>query len=80
MTGMFAKSLNITWTVALFAVIPAFSQPVASGTVTGTVLDPDKMVVPQASIELRNPVSGYNRSIMTDNVGTFLFNNVPQSM
>ena len=80
MTGMFTKSLNITWTVALFAVIPAFSQPVASGTVTGTVLDPDKMVVPQASIELRNPVSGYNRSIMTDNVGTFLFNNVPQSM
>lgn len=35
---------------------------------------------PQASIELRNPVTGYNRSITTDNIGTFLFNNVPQSM
>jgi hypothetical protein len=43
-TGMFTKSLNMTWTVALLAVIPAFSPSIASGTVTGTVLDPDKMV------------------------------------
>ena len=65
---------------ALFAVLPAFPQSVASGTVTGTVLDPDKMVVPQASIALRDPATGYSRTITTNNVGTFRFNNVPQSM
>jgi hypothetical protein len=59
---------------------PLFSQSINSGTVSGTVLDPDRMVVPQAFIELRNPIAGYNRTVMTDESGAFRFNNVPESM
>jgi hypothetical protein len=55
-------------------------QSMSSGTVTGSVLDPDKMVVPQASIELRNPVTGYSQAVTTDTTGTFRFNNVPENM
>ena len=67
--------------MALGAAAPQmFPQSISSGTVTGTVLDPDKMVVPQASIELRNPVTGYNQAVITDITGAFRFSNVPENM
>ena len=59
---------------------PLHSQSINSGTVSGTVLDPDQMVVPHASIELRNPVNGYSQTAATDDTGAFRFNNVPVSM
>jgi hypothetical protein len=59
---------------------PLFSQSINSGTVGGTVLDPDKMVVPHAFIELKNPVTGYSQTVSTDDTGGFRFNNVPDNM
>jgi len=49
----------------------------SSGSVTGTVVDPTGAVVPNATVEIRNPVSGYDRSTSTDASGKFSFPNIP---
>ena len=57
---------------------PSSGQSVGnSGSVTGAVLDPSGAVVPNATVEIRNPVSGFTRSTPTDSSGKFSFNNVP---
>lgn len=48
-----------------------------SGSVNGTVLDPTGAVVAGAKVEIRNPVSGFDRSTTTDNNGKFTFTNIP---
>jgi Carboxypeptidase regulatory-like domain/TonB-dependent Receptor Plug Domain len=49
----------------------------SSGTVTGTVTDPSGAVVPGASVEITNHVSGYKRTATSDSTGQFRFYNVP---
>jgi hypothetical protein len=65
--------------IALFFVVSiASAQSVGnSGSVSGTVLDSTGAVVPNAKVELRNPVSGYDRSAVTDSAGKFAFTNIP---
>ena len=48
-----------------------------SGSIEGTVLDPTGAVVPNASVEVRNSVSGFDRSTTTDSAGKFNFTNIP---
>jgi hypothetical protein len=48
-----------------------------SGSISGTVLDPTGAVVPDATVEIHNPVSQYDRSTTTDKSGNFIFPNVP---
>lgn len=48
-----------------------------SGTVSGTVTDPSGAVVPGASVEINNHVSGYKRTAKTDASGQFRFYNIP---
>src|ERR1700716_3440917 len=49
----------------------------SSGSVAGTVVDATGAVVPNATVEIRNPVSGYDRSTSTDTSGKFSFPNIP---
>jgi len=49
----------------------------SSGTISGTVVDPSGAVVAQATVEIHNPVSEYDRSTTTDSSGNFAFSNVP---
>lgn len=49
----------------------------SSGSVTGAVLDPSGAVVPNATVEIHNPMSGFIRSTPTDSSGKFTFNNIP---
>jgi hypothetical protein len=49
----------------------------SAGTVTGTVTDPNGAVVPNASVTIANPVTGYTRTVNTGADGTFRFDNVP---
>jgi len=48
-----------------------------SASLNGTVLDPSGAVVANATIEIHNPVSHFDRSTITDSAGRFSFQNVP---
>ncbi len=48
-----------------------------STSIGGTVLDPSGAVVPDATVEIRNPVSGFDRSVTTSGSGGFFIPNVP---
>ena len=48
-----------------------------STSITGTVVDPSGAVVPNATVEVHNPVSQFNRSAVTDSKGNFTIPNVP---
>ena len=60
------------------AVTIAGAQSVSnSGSINGSVVDPTGAVVAKATVEIRNPVSGFDRSITTDDSGKFAFTNIP---
>jgi len=48
-----------------------------SAAITGTVTDQTGAVIPKATVEIHNPVSGYDRTLSTDMNGDFTFSNVP---
>lgn len=48
-----------------------------AGTVQGKVVDPSGAVVPGATVEILNPVTGYQRTQTSDASGGFVFRNVP---
>jgi hypothetical protein len=55
--------------------LSAFAQ---SGTsIIGTVMDPSGAVIPNATVEIQNPVSRFERTVTTDSSGTFVIPNVP---
>jgi len=60
--------------LSLFVSPAAFGQ---SGTIQGTVLDPSGAVVPQATVLIRNALTGYQQSVTTDERGAFVLANVP---
>ena len=67
--------------VMLSLVASAFWAHAQSGgnstSVTGTVFDPSGAVVPNANVEIRNPVSGFERAATTDASGSFSIPNIP---
>jgi len=79
MLASYKKSLSaaflITFSIALGPI--ANAQSGNSTSITGTVLDPSGAVVVNAAVEVRNPVSGYSRSAVTDAAGKFSIPNVP---
>jgi hypothetical protein len=63
--------------VSLVCAIPSWAQLGNSGSIEGTVKDPSGAVVPGATVQMVNPVSGYSRTTTTDANGAFHFTNVP---
>ena len=64
--------------ISLFAICGGlFAQSTNSTAVEGTVLDPSGAVVPNATVEIRNPVSEFDRTTTTNSTGGFSFPNVP---
>src|SRR5450432_2619331 len=70
---------------AAFLLISYLALGVAAGaqsagnstSVTGVVLDPTGAVVPNVTVEIHNPVSGFARIAVTDAAGRFSIPNVP---
>jgi hypothetical protein len=66
---------------AVFSFVPGLHVYAQSGgsssSISGTVLDPSGAVVANGSVEIHNPVSGYDRTTITDINGQFSFTNVP---
>ncbi|HKW77349.1 MAG TPA: TonB-dependent receptor [Terriglobales bacterium] len=61
--------------IVFFAAFQASAQ--TFGSIQGTVTDPSSAVVPGATVEIHNPVSGFSRSVVTDGFGRFSITNVP---
>src|ERR1700690_2940613 len=58
--------------------LAAHAQSAGNSTsVTGVVLDPTGAVVPNVTVEIHNPVSGFARIAVTDAAGRFSIPNVP---
>src|SRR3989440_4709680 len=53
------------------------AQALNAGTVTGVITDPNGAVVPNATVTISNPLTGYTRTANTDADGMFHFNDVP---
>jgi len=63
--------------ILLFSISGANAQSRSYTSVSGTVVDPSGAVVPGATVEIRNPVSQFERSVTTDNSGAFSIPNIP---
>jgi hypothetical protein len=62
----------------LIAASPLFAQSGSnSGTVVGTVTDGSGAVVVGAKVTIKNAISGYERSTVTDQTGKYTFSNLP---
>jgi Carboxypeptidase regulatory-like domain len=53
------------------------AQTAGSSSISGTVTDSSGAVVPNATVTIRNPVSGFQRTAITDSAGQFRIANVP---
>ena len=61
-----------------FLTISVHAQSVGnSGSINGSVVDPTGAVVANATVTIHNPVSGFDRSTVTDSSGKFNFTNIP---
>lgn len=63
--------------VAVMLSVEAVNAQSGESSISGTVLDPSGAVVVNASVEIHNAVSGYDRTTTTDSNGKFNFPNVP---
>jgi hypothetical protein len=69
----------ICLTLAAACVASSYAQSTSanSGTVRGSVLDPSGAAIPNAIVEIQNPVSHYDQSVKTDAQGKFEVDNIP---
>jgi hypothetical protein len=80
MLGFYKKSVYAAFVAALCLVLIPFAAAQTAGnstTVAGTVLDPSGAAVAHATVEVRNPVSQFDRTTTTDSSGKFTIPNVP---
>src|SRR5229473_2048445 len=61
----------------VFCAAPLKAQLGNSGSIDGVVKDPSGATVPNAKVEISNPVTGYHRETTTDSDGIFHFSNIP---
>src|SRR5262244_1610622 len=76
MLASYLKSRVAAFFLVLISVV-ACAQSGSSGSITGVVTDQSGAVVPNATVEARNPVSGFSRTTSTDASGKFNIPNVP---
>jgi Carboxypeptidase regulatory-like domain len=78
MLASYKKSLRAAFLAVFYfgLSLSAYAQSGGSS-ISGTVLDPSGAVVPNASVEIHNVVSGFDRTTTTDTKGNFNFPNVP---
>ena len=78
MQASYQKRLTAAIVFALFTFTGlAFAQSGESSSIAGTVVDPSGAVVPNAIVEIHNPVSQFDRTVTTDKMGRFTIPNVP---
>jgi len=79
-SGCSTGSAYVLAAMLLFVIGFAFNADAQSRNYTslsGTVVDPSGAVVPSATVEIRNPVSQFDRTVTTDTSGAFTIENIP---
>src|SRR5580704_19395043 len=76
-SGTRDQALALIFFVLLLNTSPIFAQIGNSGSIEGTVKDPSGAAVPNATVQIVNPVSGLDRTTVTGADGSFRFTNVP---
>jgi hypothetical protein len=71
------NSLFVFVFVFLGIAAPSYAQMGNSGSIEGVVQDSTGGVIPNASVEISDPVGGFERQAVTGADGTFRFTNVP---
>lgn len=61
----------------MLGIVPSLFAQSTSGTLSGTVKDSSGAFVPNATVHIENPVSGYSQSVTTDGAGRYSFLNIP---
>ena len=61
----------------VFLFVSSLALYAQSGGVTGTIVDPTGAIIPNATVEMHNPVSGFSRTILTDTSGKYSIPNLP---
>ena len=80
MLASYKKSLRAAFVVVFYLALTLHAYAQSGGnsaSINGTVLDPSGAVVPNATVEIHNPVSHFDRSVTTDTSGKFSFPNIP---
>jgi len=77
MLASYLRSLFAAFVLVVLSSIVTYAQSGSSGSIGGIVTDPSGAVVPNATVEARNPVSGFSRKTSTDASGKFNIPNVP---
>jgi Carboxypeptidase regulatory-like domain/TonB-dependent Receptor Plug Domain len=57
----------------------AFSQSISSGTISGVVTDQSGGVLQGAAVTVKNSITNYTQSAITDQTGSFRLNNIPEN-
>ncbi len=74
--GKLFKALPLA-ALLIAAVVAHAAQSGNAGSVRGTVTDQSGAVIPDATVHLKNAISGLDRSVKTDGAGQFEIDNVP---
>ena len=78
MLASYKRSLHAAFVVVFYFAIGLHATAQSnSALISGTVLDPSGAVVANATVEIHNAVSHFDRSTTTDSSGKFSFPNVP---
>ena len=77
MLNSLSKRLIVALSVSFCLISSLTYAQSNSASIGGTVLDSTGAVVPNAAVEIHNPVSHFDRSTTTDSSGRFTFPNVP---
>jgi len=51
----------------------------SAGTIQGKIVDSTGAMIPNATVDIKNPVTGFERTTATDSTGLFVFRSVPQN-
>jgi hypothetical protein len=71
------SGVGAAFLVLVLSVAPAVLAQTDTGSVRGTVTDPQGRVVADAQVAITNADIGYSRSVKTDSSGTYVFQSLP---
>ncbi len=77
MLASYKESLRAAFVVVFLFSLSLSAQSGNSTSISGNVVDSSGAVVANATVEIHNPVSAFDRSTTTDSAGNFSFPNVP---